>query len=583
MHAPPHTPQRSTDRYINPTFTTDSLEDEDSSSSPCQSPSPSPKRYTFTPRRVAKLPRAWERAPATPFAPRTEGQKIWKRVPLGEIQANSKIAQGTHNREEEELKVLKRLRADRNEENATYLGTKWDDTPDMVKRKVSHGVDNRNEFQTYTESISKQAVGGITLDAEPAMEDSNEILEPSDNVKLRALPSDNIPTAGAVKEIVLVDNRAVEKGRENIMVDDSVSAPAEEDSLLEVMATYETSNLAATPKDIHDIPLVEPATPAGGSSPGRTEEVHAHREREYSSSDAGQDQSPHARRRRSSLAALFTGHGLMCLPEPAQDVTTLNVNPTSSQPPAAAHDDTAFLHEFLTRARAQKAAKVSLSPERPVVCPTSPVKKSRHALAAPTPNSALPENLHLRRDDMSERTSEATLPASPCRRSQRTRLQRAQSAITAVPGRRSNGTEYVFRPRSEAQEIAFATRANTKRNKGDAMHPKVKLPYINGPAMNPSPTKSPRRRKGCKVVSWDEELAHFGEGTAEAPGATEQMAHGQEASASARKARKMRRLGAANGTPAPRTVTDAAELQTPTRKLRARGAALIRAAPPAGR
>src|SRR5271170_7809990 len=250
MHAPPHTPQRSTDRYINPTFTTDSLEDEDSSSSPCQSPSPSPKRYTFTPRRVAKLPRAWERAPATPFAPRTEGQKIWKRVPLGEIQANSTIGQGTHNREEEELKVLKRLRADRNEENATYLGTKWDDTRDMVKRKVSHGADDRNEFQAHTESISNQVVGSVTLDAEPAMEDSKEIQELSDDVKLRALQSDNVPAAGAVEDIVLVDNHAVEKCRENLMVDDSVSAPAEEDALLEVMAepTYETSNLATTPK-----------------------------------------------------------------------------------------------------------------------------------------------------------------------------------------------------------------------------------------------------------------------------------------------------------------------------------------------
>lgn len=43
------------------------------------------KSVSFTPQRNKQPPRAWERRPATPFIPRDEKQKIWKRVPLGEI------------------------------------------------------------------------------------------------------------------------------------------------------------------------------------------------------------------------------------------------------------------------------------------------------------------------------------------------------------------------------------------------------------------------------------------------------------------------------------------------------------------
>jgi hypothetical protein len=67
-----------------------------------------------------------------------------------------------------------------------------------------------------------------------------------------------------------------------------------------------------------------------------------------------------------------------------------------------------------------------------------------------------------------------------CRRSNRTRTAKiprphAPNVPHQIPVRRANGTEFIFLRRTEAQQVALTTRANTRRNRGDAQMPRYRL------------------------------------------------------------------------------------------------------------
>ena len=242
-------------------------------------------------------------------------------------------------------------------------------------------------------------------------------------------------------------------------------------------------------------------------------------------------------------------------------------------------DDAEYLHAFLTRAKAKKAARGPSSPEKLVPVPPSPMTRSRAALAQLSTNSPSPKKAKKSQSnvDFSETNVGETAPeskaSSPFRRSGRTRLPRPQrgpvTAPTATPStiplRRSNGTEFVFLQRADAQEIALTTRTNTKRNKGEAVMPKMKLQALLEESPK-SPSKSPRKSANKKEVSWNDELAYFG---AEQEKMVVQQREEQDTE-SQPKTRKIRRLGAANGTPAPKKVMaeSTVEMGTPLPKRR---------------
>jgi len=220
-------------------------------------------------------------------------------------------------------------------------------------------------------------------------------------------------------------------------------------------------------------------------------------------------------------------------------------------------EDTDYLHDFLTRTKAKKTAKPA-SPSRCDVA-RSPMTRSRRALMQLSANSP---QLGASPRPKAEAAAPAPSPSpcpSPTRRSTRTRLPQpaAGAAVNpcTIPVRRSNGTEFVFLQRTEAQQIALATKSNTKRNKGEAVAPKIKLQTLA--ERQASPCKSLRKRAGGKEVSWNDELAFFGAAAA-----------GQSA---AKARRKARRLGTVNGTPAPKK-TAAVELETVKRRGRTRSA-----------
>lgn len=242
--------------------------------------------------------------------------------------------------------------------------------------------------------------------------------------------------------------------------------------------------------------------------------------------------------------------------------------------PAVVHDeDTDYLHAFLTRAKAKKAAREA-GPQKVDHRASSPATKSRSALMPLSTNSPSPtkdKTPHAAQAlTFNSEEIDAGKVSSPCRRSGRTRLPRPQKASmvtpSTIPVRRSNGTEFVFLQRTDAQQIALATRSNTKRNKGDGVLPKYKLKQLCKQPPE-SPLKSPRKKAGNKEVSWDDQPSYFGSRTEE----EFRDDSGKQAEEKPR-ARKVRRLGAGNGTPAPRRVMaeDSIELKVPVPKTRAR-------------
>lgn len=69
---------------------------------------------SFTPRRTRQPPCAWERRPATQFVPRADGQKIWKRVPLGDLGVGVNVPVSISRRDQDGAKdyarVVKKLK-----------------------------------------------------------------------------------------------------------------------------------------------------------------------------------------------------------------------------------------------------------------------------------------------------------------------------------------------------------------------------------------------------------------------------------------------------------------------------------------
>lgn len=230
-------------------------------------------------------------------------------------------------------------------------------------------------------------------------------------------------------------------------------------------------------------------------------------------------------------------------------------------------EDMALLTDFLFQHKAKKAAIAAASPEKESTPPkarkppASPMTRSRRALVeldsnSPSPqkprdlsmeSGTLPMKLGLGDDEKSESEVLAS-----CRRSTRTQPSKRQRMPPQIPNhipvRRSDGTEFIFLPKTEAQELALATRSNTKRNKGEAQLPKVVLQKLS--PEEPETRRSPRKRKGVKQVSWDETIVHVEQQQEEEkPEVVEEKTEVREEKTPVKRARK---LGRGNGTPAPK-------------------------------
>ena len=238
-------------------------------------------------------------------------------------------------------------------------------------------------------------------------------------------------------------------------------------------------------------------------------------------------------------------------------------------------DDTSMLEDFLNRAQARKAAQGGgFSPKIPKSLQQSPKrspqksnairpasrssprkarvltpKQAKYQKGSPsgkvssllaTSNDEEDEDGH---DD--ETNGEETRSADPgsCRRSTRTRLpapvKNTPGAPSFIPVRRTDGTDPVVLQKTQAQELAITTRANTRRNKGQSRPPALALQDISSDDAE-STTSSRQRAANGKAVVWAEQLTSFQEWPEGIP---------EEGEEQLPKVKRMRGLGNPTGTP----------------------------------
>lgn len=242
---------------------------------------------------------------------------------------------------------------------------------------------------------------------------------------------------------------------------------------------------------------------------------------------------------------------------PAQEITSAQQESTlvrSALRSSLDGEDAELLNNFLTKARAKRAAKAAMAQEnveeekvtKEEEVPDMPTPRSRRALEeldtnspSPSPQKVLlpspkkPENppaSPIRKEIVyndEEPIGDEKQQSSPVtRRSTRVRVppRTTTSAIrNTLSLRRAKGNEFVFLQRSEAQELALATRKNTRQNKGSAVFPKYVLKNLaQKSSKEGSPNPAPSSNKKGNRVCWNNaRLVEFEDGEEPQPAPTE--------------------------------------------------------------
>lgn len=205
-------------------------------------------------------------------------------------------------------------------------------------------------------------------------------------------------------------------------------------------------------------------------------------------------------------------------------------------------EDADLLNDFLSRAKAKRAAKVShpedaepsevssSMEESPEVEQSTP--RSRRVLEDLNTNSPSPVKVQIspskhdvkfvpvvvpadQEEVIHKEIMEEPVPASPtCRRSARAKGPSGPSVRNTIALRRAKGNEFIFLQRTDAQQVALATKRNTRFNKGKSVTPNVALEALaqqssdeSSPAGSDEPESSPHDASSTKrkQVSWNEE------------------------------------------------------------------------------
>ncbi|KAK8170819.1 hypothetical protein BKA80DRAFT_338946 [Phyllosticta citrichinensis] len=282
--------------------------------------------------------------------------------------------------------------------------------------------------------------------------------------------------------------------------------------------------------------------------------------------------------------------------------------------------DTAYLKEFLSRSDAAKANRTASMSKRESLTNRRESGRVRQALASPRvaleskdPNSPLSGDSPSKRSRSEEElkpsikkprleaeakvqpaettsqpsgdiaadltlgqtpteTKEPTPEPRSTRRSSRARTTRIPSTAAApapnrIPVRRADGNEPVVLKKTEAQELAIATRTNTRRNKGGAVAAPARLKKLQAEALKAesSPSDPPLVCSDpdieifeASMIKWDQQLVYFQDKENPTPEfwSDDELASGgvddslKSKKATTPRARRTRGLGASNGTPA---------------------------------
>ncbi|KAF2267544.1 hypothetical protein CC78DRAFT_566032 [Lojkania enalia] len=303
----------------------------------------------------------------------------------------------------------------------------------------------------------------------------------------------------------------------------------------------------------------------------------------------------------------------ICLESPRRQLRSPTPPPSEAIPDDATitmhlDEDTALLKDFISRAAVSKANKAASIARRSSLQNRRDSDAVRHALASPRkiledkdPNSPskydndatldLSQTLTLNMDqqpplspsgDQAEPdAADDTKPSKSSRRSSRTRKSRLPAPSSGqqaaqmpknIAVRRADGGEPIVLKRTEAQELGLLTRANTRKNKQGAVTVSLRLLKINAEPMatvDDSSESTSETKPGRKNVRWDETLAYYQEDTGTTLSAADMKSletpdelslptsiassmgtpKAAKDKSSTPKSRRIRGLGAANGTP----------------------------------
>jgi hypothetical protein len=467
-------------------------------------------RVTFTPKRTRSLPRAWERKPATPFAPRIEGQKIWKRAPLQSMDTNSQQQWHKNNSQKSiNMRPVKRLRVgevevDEDKENVLYINVKWEEDSHSVKsprRRVP--LRDVAELQPASEIVaSTPNILGQTPETTPSKKDD--------------LRSFSIPQASESVDYILQPQ-----------LEQQEAGDREEDSPTRQLQAEINHDKTEHMLDEADVFLRISADSSPTSSPASTPASSGFSPINLDSITQPVTMAPRQRKSITPSMRKSPVRSPARVAEPSIIVPALASAPTTEDP-----DDTSYLQGFLLRSRAQKAAKQRSA--------SSPTKESRTLTSIPTteePEDEIMLDIPVdnattdpSEDDItqpiSDNAPEITITidgqtatrTSPQRRSARTRLPRLQKqgpgkiAVLSnnIALRRLTGSEFIAAQR-ESQSMAAATRTNTRKNKGPAIAVKDRLEQLKMMIATAGGAEDDETPKEGKRVVWAETLARYQE------------------------------------------------------------------------
>ena len=249
-------------------------------------------------------------------------------------------------------------------------------------------------------------------------------------------------------------------------------------------------------------------------------------------------------------------------------------------------DDTTMLRNFLSRAQARKAATAiieSTASLQPLGARRRSPRKVLGRLDNNSPCSTRSQTPSTPPDcsrldvaeELDDNRNEARTSPPSRRRSSRKRFPASPKSCTTIPSfipvRRADGVDAVKLQKSEAQELAIITRTNTRLNKGQSKFPRIRLETLGSSDPVTNAVAVPRKRsKGAKMVNWhDENLVRYYAQVHDL-GQESELKRGKEADAGSG-TRRVRNLGAGNGTPKSERLTRDPTLTHDTPRPRRRG------------
>lgn len=505
---------------------------------------------SFTPKRTHQPPRAWERRPATPFVPRDDKQKIWKRVPLGELGIDSNRPAGLSRRAQEGtkdcLRIVKKLKVGHEDD----LDSNGEDKENLILAVGSKIV--RDDDDDYYDHLKKKKVSFTnntsTIDATAGVDsglatDSNALLATPETT-MDDYGSDDEQSDSCDKELEFEEHiTADSNGTKAEILSLSTTTQSSLEADVEAVrgplrgneSEAEGEGEANLPRK-GDSSIDMDSTVTGRCSdqedlPSQQARLVGHSDEDIETSDDGTTHEQRSSSPPTILAENITIDELaakqsaeVSLDEQATATTEQNSSIGQDGSRRTSDGEAAFLRAFMDRTMNEKTAREKA------------LESSSNIDKVETQQQPS-EDLEEQCESVEQEVEDRSEPSSPLRRSKRavvTSIPRPQSVPNAIQLKRANGNEFIFTANkaTSAMNIVATTRANTKKNKGSSLNVPTRLEQLTAQKVDeaggvedqiktePSNKTSKKRKqdkmsenlKTKKVLRWnDENLVAFRE------------------------------------------------------------------------